>query len=216
MNVLIIEDHPLTANAYQKILSESNNKKINIVNARDCKQAYYALCRAKETGQSFELAVIDYSIPAYREKNLFSGADVAVLIKKCCTECKLLMITAHYETLIIYDLVRKINPLGLATKNDLTVDNLYNIFNDILGSKMYRSPHIKACVQWVWDNNLTLDTHNREILYYLGKGYRIKDLEAVISLSSSAIQNRILKLKKVFGVKDERELIRKLKDENFL
>lgn len=216
MNVLIIEDHPLTAAAYGNILKEAKSAEINITTASNCQQAYNALCNAKTNGALFELAIIDYSIPSYREKNLFSGADVALLVKKCCADCKLIIITAHYEILIIYDLIRKVNPLGLATKNDLTSDNLFSLFDDILESKPYRSPHIKTCVQYVWDKNLTLDTHNREILHYLGKGYRIKDLENIISLSAGAIQNRILKLKKAFKAKDERELLRKLHDEKFL
>ncbi len=216
MNILIVEDHPLTAAAYCDILAAAQSENLNIVNAIDCKQAYNALCELRKSEDSFQLAVIDYSIPACPEKKLFSGADVALLVQKCCADCKLFIITAHCEVLVIYDLIRRINPLGIATKNELTSENLNVIFEDVLDNKLYRSPHVKLCVEMIWERNITMDAYNREIINYLGKGYRIKDLENVVNLSAGAIQNRILKLKKVFNAKDERELLKKLYDDGFL
>lgn len=216
MNVLIIEDHPFTATAYSNILYEDNTKNTIIVKALDCKQGYDAIVSARENAQHFDLAIIDYNLPSYREKNIFSGADLALLIRKNFESCKLIIITSHNEILIVYDLVRKINPDGLAIKSDINVDNLHDLFNDVINGKLYRSPQIKACVQEIWAKDFILDDYNRKILQYLAKGYRIKDLEKVVTLSSSAIHSRIIKLKKAFDAKDERDLIRKIFDEHYL
>jgi DNA-binding NarL/FixJ family response regulator len=216
MNVLIVEDHPLTAAVYSYILHEDKSKHWDITIALDCKQAYDAITGAKQSNHPFELAVIDYSLPSYIDKSLFSGADVARLIQKNFEDCKLIIITSHIEILTIYDLVRKINPHGLATKSDINTDNLPGIFYDIMEGKLFKSPQIKACIKEVWTKDFIFDDYNRKILQYLAKGYRAKELEEVINLSGSAIQNRISKLKKAFNAKDERELLRKVFEEKYL
>ncbi|MES2485799.1 MAG: DNA-binding response regulator [Bacteroidota bacterium] len=216
MNVLIVEDHPLTAAVYCNILHDDKNTEWHTVIGLDCKQGYDAIITAKGNNKPFDLAIIDYSLPSYPDKKLFSGVDVALLIKKNFPDCKLLMITSHIEILIIYDLIRKINPHGLVTKNDINTDNLYDIINDVLQGKLFKSPQIKACIKEVWTKDFIFDDYNRKILHYLSKGYRAKELEEVINLSGSAIQNRISKLKKAFNAKDDRELLRKVFEEKYL
>lgn len=216
MNILIVDDHPLTTLVYSNILLQHKNLKADIVKAYNCNQAYQAVVKAKDTGKPLNLAIIDYNLPAYQEENLFSGADIALLIKKNFEDCKVIIITSHSEILIIYDLIRRVNPHGLASKSDITTDNLYDVVKAVLNGKIYKSPQINTCVEEIWTKDLIFDDYNRKILRYLAKGYRIKDLEGVIMLSNSAIQKRIIKLKKAFEAEDERELLKKVFEQKFL
>lgn len=52
------------------------------------------------------------------------------------------------------------------------------------------------------------DDINRQILMYLSKGYKIKDLEKIISLSISPIQRRIAQMKDAFDVKEDSSLVK--------
>lgn len=216
MNFLIIEDHPLTTAVYSSILLEDKALNTHIVMAYDCKQAYHSIMKARHDDKPFDLAIIDYNLPPYHEENLLSGADLALLIKKNFENCKIIIITSHSKILIIYDLIRRINPQGLASKSDISTDNLIDIIKEVLNGKLYKSPQINACVEEIWTKDLIFDDYNRKILRYLAKGYKIKDLEEVIMLSKSAINKRIIKLKKTFNAEDEKELLRKVFEQNFL
>lgn len=218
MNILLIDDHPLTVSVYATIISEEKNffKNVRITIAHDCNEAFEVIVNAANSNNAFDLAVIDYNLPPYKEEKILSGADLAVLVAKKFPKCKTAIITSHSEVLIIYDLVRRINPQGLISKNDINADNLCEILKEIMKGASYKSPQIKACIQEVWTKDLIFDDYNRKILLYLSKGYRIKDLEAIIMLSGSAIQKRVVKLKKVFEAHDERELLKKIFEQGFL
>ncbi|PZR14350.1 MAG: hypothetical protein DI539_18950 [Flavobacterium psychrophilum] len=217
MNILLIDDHPLTVSVYSTIISESRlYKNVKITVAHNCSEAFEVILKAAQSKNNFDLAVIDYNLPPYREEKIFSGADLAILVSKNFPKCKIGMITSHSEVLIIYDLLRRVNPHGLISKNDLNADNLNEVIREILSGGSYKSPQIKACIKEVWTRDLIFDDYNRKILLYLSKGYRIKELEEVILLSGSAIQKRLLKLKRIFQAQDERELLKKIFEQGFL
>jgi hypothetical protein len=51
---------------------------------------------------------------------------------------------------------------------------------------------------------------------YLSKGYKIKDLEKIVSLSISPIQRRIAQMKEVFDVKEDSSLVKEAFKQGFL
>jgi hypothetical protein len=55
-----------------------------------------------------------------------------------------------------------------------------------------------------------------QIILYLKKGYKIKDLHTQIPLSTSAISKRIAKIKENFAVNDENELLKALIFDKFI
>lgn len=218
MNILLIDDHPLTVSVYATIILEEKKffKNARITIAHNCNEAFDIIMKASNANNAFDLAIIDYNLPPYKEENILSGADLTILTAKKFPKCKIGMITSHSEVLIIYDLLRKINPHGLISKNDINAENLCEVIKEIMAGGSYKSPQIKACVQEVWTKDLIFDDYNRKILLYLSKGYRIKDLENIIMLSGSAIQKRVVKLKRVFEAQDERELLKKIFEQGFL
>jgi DNA-binding NarL/FixJ family response regulator len=218
MNILLVDDHPLTVSVYATIISEEKNffKNARITIAHDCNEAFEVILNATNKNEAFDLAIIDYNLPPYKEEKILSGADLAILVAKNFPKCKTAIITSHYEILIIYDLLRRVNPQGLISKNDINTDNLCDMIKEIMNGASYKSPQIQACIKEVWTKDLIFDDYNRKILLYLSKGYRIKELERVIMLSGSAIQKRIVKLKKVFKAQDERELLKKIFEQGFL
>jgi DNA-binding NarL/FixJ family response regulator len=61
-----------------------------------------------------------------------------------------------------------------------------------------------------------IDDSNREILMYLSKGNKIKDIERSTSLSMSTIQRRIAHMKDAFNVAEDSTLVKEAILQGFL
>jgi len=216
MNVLIIDDHPLIIDAYKSALTNIYAKKINFKICHNCEEAYVALETINNTSNSYDLAIIDFNLPPYKPAGLFTGADVALYLKKKNPNSKIIIITAHTEVIIIYDIYKKVNPEGLIIKNEITPLNLPEIIHSIINGEVYQSPHIKNSVKEIWKKELMVEDYNRLILFYLSKGYKIKDLEEVVPLAGSTIQRRIINMKKAFNVSDDSSLVKDAIEQNFI
>ena len=82
INVLIVDDHPFIIEAYKNAIKGYNSKgayEFIITQAKDCKTGYEAITEAAEP---FGIAFFDLSMPTYEEKGIFSGEDLAKLIKQ--------------------------------------------------------------------------------------------------------------------------------------
>lgn len=61
-----------------------------------------------------------------------------------------------------------------------------------------------------------VEDYNCQILFYLSKGLKIKELEEVICLASSAIQKRITRMKKAFDFADDTGLVKEAIKQGFI
>ncbi|HEU4790689.1 MAG TPA: response regulator [Flavobacterium sp.] len=218
MNVLVVDDHPMTVEGYINALSKGAfglNSPI-FSKAHNCEEAYLSLLRSSAAEESFDVALIDKGLPGYEEKSIFSGIDLARLIRELMPNCKIVMITAHTEVIIIYEIYQKVRPDGLIIKNDITPDKLQLALLEIMKGKPYQSSMVKNCITEIWKKELMVEDYNRQILLYLSKGFKIKELEGVVCLTTSAIQKRIIKMKKVFEAKDDSSLVKEAIKQGFI
>src|SRR5690606_26600802 len=139
ITILIVDDHPFIIEAYKNAIKgyNSSNLEFTIIQANDCKTGYEHIMNP-EAG-AFDIAFFDISMPPYEEKNIFSGEDLAKLIKVQMPQCKVILLTMHTELLKISTIVKMINPNGLIIKNDLTFDELLIAFDRILKGENYYS-----------------------------------------------------------------------------
>jgi len=210
MNILVVDDHPLTVDGYISSLQKEKYFKDVMIfyKSHNCKEAFQITSKLKASNTEFDLVFLDLGLPSYPEALLYDGISVALLIRKEMSNCKIIMITAHTEILKVYDINKRIRPDGLVTKNDLTPDNIVSITKSVLDGYSYQSPTVKDCISEIWKKELMVEDYNRQILLYLSKGFKAKDLDKVINISSSAIQKRIIKMKKAFEVNDDSGLIK--------
>ena len=131
-------------------------------------------------------------------------------------DCKIIMVTAHSEVIIIYNNNKKVNPDGLINKNDISPDNLQLIVAEVIQVNIYHSPIIKNCINEIWKKELMFDDFNRQILSYLSKGFKVKELEDVVYLSTSTIQKRIIRMKTAFEVHDDSGLVKEAIKQGFI
>lgn len=218
MNILLVDDHPMTVEGYMAALLQVNfnNKKAVFTKSHNCKEGYDTILKCSKNSTPFDLVIMDQGLPSYPEQSIASGSDLALLLRKYMPECKIIMVTAHSEVIIIYDIVKNVRPDGLINKNDISPDNLQLIVTEVMQGNEYHSPIIKSCINEIWKKELMFDDFNRQILSYLSKGFKVKELEQVVHLSTSAIQKRVIRMKNTFDVTDDSGLVKEAIKQGFI
>lgn len=200
MNILIVDDHPFIIQAYKNALDKYSQQGyvFDVTQANNCKSGYESIVSGKKI---FDVAFFDISMPEYAEKEIYSGEDLATLIKSEIPTCKVILLTMHTELLKINNIIKNINPNGLIIKNDLTFDELIFAFDKILNEESYFSQTVIKLVGQAQYNNIELDAFDKQILFHLSKGVKTKDLPQYIPLSLSAIEKRKLNIREILEVK---------------
>jgi DNA-binding NarL/FixJ family response regulator len=200
INILIVDDHPFIIQAYRNALDKYGQQghEFVVTQANNCKTGYESITEATTP---FDVAFFDISMPEYAEKGIYSGEDLAALMKTEMPDCKIILLTMHTELLKINNIIKSINPSGLIIKNDLTFDELIFAFDKIINDESYYSQTVIKLVGQAQYNNIELDAFDKQILFHLSKGVKTKDLPQYIPLSLSAIEKRKLNIREILEVK---------------
>jgi DNA-binding NarL/FixJ family response regulator len=196
LNVLIVDDHPMTVDGYINVLSEENFEgyQLNFTRAIDCEEAYKLITHPNNR---FDLAYLDLSLPAYPEEKIFSGLDLGLVLRKTMPECILIILTMHSEATLVDRLVKEINPQGILCKSDIDIDEFVNAFRIIYNGQIYYSHKIeKSLKNKVWDN-YNFDHYDRQIMLRLAEGISTKNIPSYVPLSLNVIEKRIAHAKEV-------------------
>ncbi len=204
IHILIVDDHPFIIQAYRNALDKYSQQGYEFVvtQANNCKTGYESIIESKTP---FDVAFFDISMPEYAEKGIYSGEDLAALIKIEMPNCKIILLTMHTELLKINNIIKNINPSGLVIKNDLTFDELIFAFNKIINNESYYSQTVIKLVGQAQYNNIELDAFDKQILFHLSKGVKTKDLPQYVPLSISAIEKRKLNISQILEVNGEND-----------
>ena len=200
MKILIVDDHPFIIQAYKNALEKYSQQgyEFEVIQANNCKSGYENIVESKTP---FNVAFFDISMPEYAEKGIYSGEDLAVLMKSEMPSCKVILLTMHDELLKINNIIKNINPNGLIIKNDLTFDELIFAFDKIINNESYYSQTVIKLVGQAKYNDIELDAFDKQILFHLSKGVKTKDLPEYIPLSLSAIEKRKLNIREILEVR---------------
>lgn len=218
INILIVDDHPFIIEAYKNAINKyaGDTLEFAVTQAGDCKSGYEYI--AGHNKRKFDIAFFDISMPEYAEKGIYSGEDLAMLMRTELPDCKIILLTMHSELLKINNIIKTINPNGLIIKNDLTFDELLLAFDKIINNESYYSQTVIQLVGQTHYDSIELDIFDKQILYHLSKGIKTKDLPQYVTLSLSAIEKRKLGIKEVLGVQggSDIDLIREAKNKGIL
>ncbi len=217
-NIIIVDDHPFIIEAYKNALKSysANDFEYTTTQANNCKSAYEIITNPEQ--KPFDIAFFDISMPAYEEKGMMSGEDLAKLIRKTMPDCKIILLTMHTELIKINTIIKEINPNGLIIKNDLTFDELLLAFDKILKGDNYYSQTVVKFVSQSHYDNVNVDEFDKQILFHLSKGIKTKDIPKYVPLSLSAVEKRKLNLKDLLSIKEgnDIDLIREAKNKGIL
>jgi DNA-binding NarL/FixJ family response regulator len=214
VNILIVEDHPMISEAYVELIRLIIKKtKIVFLKASNCSTSLSIINQSKKTNIPIDIALVDIRIPEYREKNLFSGTDIAMILRELYPNCKILMLTMHTEALILFNVFKKINPEGFISKNDVDFKLFSDAFSRILLSENFYSPSIKNILQKKIKETFKWDEYDTQIIILLDKGILTKDMPNYINLSLSSIEKRkaIIKYQLLDKKSSDKELLERCK-----
>jgi DNA-binding NarL/FixJ family response regulator len=218
MNIVIVDDHPFIIEGYKNAINNygGSGYEFSITQANDCKSAYDIITDPATV--PFDIAFFDISMPAYEEKGIHSGEDLAMLIQNVMPACKVILLTMHTELLKINSILKNINPNGLIIKNDLTFDELLIAFDKILKNDNYYSQTVVKLISQSQNDSFDIDPFDKQILYHLSKGIKTKDIPSYVPLSLSAVEKRKLNLKEMLDVKgsSDVELITEAKNKGLI
>lgn len=138
IQLLMVDDHPFILQAYKNTLNGFKKDEYEIVctDANSGQTGYDAI---ENSTFDFDVAFFDISIPAYPEKNIESGVDLAVLLRNKMPNCKIFLLTMHTEKLKFKYFFDTVKPQGLVVKNDLTFEELLYALEKVLNGGTYLS-----------------------------------------------------------------------------
>lgn len=196
INILVVDDHPLTADAYINLIT-LNNKDVDFKfdKASDCESAYRFITKCEKDSFKIDLAIIDIGLPPYKKGNINSGSDLAKLLREKISSCKIIILTMHHEAFILNDIFKSIKPEGFLSKNDIDFITFPSIFSSILNNNLYISKTIYEALVALFKRNVNWDEYDSQIMLLLEKGIKTKELPKYINLSLSTIEKRKANIK---------------------
>lgn len=214
-NILIVDDHPFIIQGYKNAITRYNPNEYDFVisEAKDCESAYSLITNTDSL--VFDIAFLDISMPAYEEKELYSGEDLAKLILQYMPNCKIIMLTMFTEFLKLKTLINNVNPRGLVIKNDLTFDELLIAFDKVISNQLYYSKSILEMLG-SHDNSIEIDLFDKQILFHLSKGTKLQDIPQFVPISLNAIESRKANLKNLLEVVEDSDLVKAAKNKGLI
>ena len=218
MKILIADDHQYMINSLKTIVNYAfeDVKTIHFVEAQDCKTAIFEINAFSAANESFDLAILDFSMPAYMEKNILNGGDVCLFLREKMPSCKTLIFTAHLEDLILLDIDQKVKPDALIIKSDVKPEELITICSEVIKGKKYSSPTVIEKKDKMWVEEIFTKESNRKIVELLSKGYKIKEIASELLLTEVAIQKRLAKIKQGLNITDDSSILREVKRRGYV
>jgi DNA-binding NarL/FixJ family response regulator len=215
LNILIVDDHPMTVDSYSNLLSDNQFQKNipNFIKSYNCQDAYNQIFLNLKQNTNIDLALLDISLPPYKEFNIENGIDLASLLRKKFTNCKIVLLTMHSEPLTVDKIIKEINPEGFVSKSDINFELFPIICKKIMDGELYRSPTILESQRELFKKNINWDKHDSQILILISQGVKTVNLPDYIPLSMSAIEKRKANIKEqlLMGKGSDRDLIDKAK-----
>ena len=169
-------------------------------------------------GIPFDLVLLDINIPSSTDQKFICGEDLGIEFKKFFPQIKIIVFTAHSSNYRLNSILKSLNPEGFLIKSDIDFVKLLDALNSVLTDLPYYSKAILQLMRRHMANEFTLDKIDRQLLYQLSKGAKMKHLTDIIPLSTSALELRKRNLKELFEVEhgDDRSLLIKAEEHGFL
>ncbi|MCK5677007.1 MAG: response regulator transcription factor [Flavobacteriaceae bacterium] len=220
-NVLIIDDHPLISEAYKSALLHvsSNDKliefKIDIANNCD-----FGFEKIKEVtpNKKLDIVFLDIKLPPSKDGKILSGEDLGIKINQLLLDTKIIISTTFNDNYRIHNILENINPDGFLIKNDLTPNELVVAIKAVIYDPPYYSKTVIKLLRKQVSRGLIIDKIDRQLLYQLSIGTKMKDLPDILPLSIAGIEKRKRHLKEIFEVEKQgdKDLILKAKEKGFI
>lgn len=219
VNIVFIEDHPIIINSYVEILELVLQKKINKYVCTEAKEIVRFVHDLKSEIR-LDFAIIDYNLPPHMKYNIKNGRDAALFIKKHFPETKIVMITSHDESFLMYELVKdpQIHFDAIFHKSEVEFEHLEKLVSLKDKTDYYLSPTIKEAYQRILDNKIYMSKRNRDIVRCIAQGFDNNEISQRLDVCKSTLYKRKTIIKIDLYGKDinDGELIRLSRSEGYI
>lgn len=220
-NVLIIDDHPLISEAYKSAFSQVTKKDENttfkISVADNCDDANDRIIEASKE-KTIDIVFLDMKLPPSEKKGILSGEDLGIKIKKLLPDTKVIVSTTYNDNYRIHSIFKSINPEGFLIKNDISPQELVSSIETVIKDPPYYSQTVIKLLRKEVANEFILDKIDRQLLYELSIGTKMKDLPKILPLSIAGVEKRKRILREMFDVnkKGDKELVKIAREKGFI
>jgi len=200
-SILIVEDHQLSCQGFELIVEQAGCKgaipKVRIEQAHSLKKANQLLF---EEAIHFDIVFLDICMPAYPEKNLYSGEDLGRLIVEKQLKTKILVMTSLTDKLRLEEILHTVKPHGFLIKGEVDEYHLITAIEHLLLDEYYYSPTIQRILQNPSEEAAHVDEEEKQFLHLLSKGVRNIEIMDFLPWSLSKVEKRKRSLHKKLGV----------------
>lgn len=220
LDVLIIDDHPIIADAYksafQKVTADTKQKfRIKIVNSID---ATIEKIEDEEVELKIDLVFLDIKLPKSKDGQFLSGEDLGIYLREQYPKAKIIVSTTYNDNYRVNNILKSINPDGFLIKNDINPDDLVIAIAQVVSGTPYYSTTVLKLLRTYITNDFFLDKIDRQLLYELSIGTKMIDLPTIIPMSIGGIERRKRQLKERFDIVKETDkvLVQLAKEKGFI
>jgi DNA-binding NarL/FixJ family response regulator len=219
--VLIVDDHPIICNSYKDAVKEVNEEfedlYIQVDIALDCDSARDRI-RNSWVEKGYDLVFLDIRLPASKDRKLLSGEDLGELIRDEQPQAKIIVATTFNDNFRVQNIFRSLNPEGFLIKNDLDIQEFIMAISHVMQGKPYYSSTVSSLFRKQMTHTINVDKIDRQMLYELSMGTRMKEMPKVVPLSMAGIEKRKRILKQKLDVEDQgdKALITKAREMGFI
>lgn len=208
INVFIIENEPLILDAFKNALEYLSKSTYNF-KTKTVKSYNDALTVINETGNrvAFDIVILNINIPLINNENPIFAEDLGLKIKKLYPKSKFITFSSHCDNYRINTILKTLNPEGFFIKSDVDSEELKKVVHLVLSEDTYYSRVVLRFIRKHIFNDIVLDKIDRELLYFLSKGIKTKDLSKHVYLSDGGIQRRKRRLKELFEIDNGNDMM---------
>ena len=201
ISVLIIDDHPIIASAYESALesfvTQNATYNFKITSVYNLDEAQLLLDNPNFV-ENIDLVFLDMRLPASSDGSLVSGEDLGNQIKTKQPGARIIVSTTFNDNYRLHNILQSINPEGCLVKNEINHKELLSAVENVLAGSPYYSKTVLNLLRKQVGSDIYLDEVDRKMLYELSIGSKLKDLTDLLPLSVAGIEKRRRNLKKIF------------------
>ncbi len=177
-----------------------------------------ALLTSAKVPRHYDLVLLDIGLPPSLNGAILSGEDLGIEIKKLMPKCKTIISTSYSDAYRLHGILNSVNPDGLLVKSDVTFKEIVSAINKVLLEPPYYSQTILDLLRKQISTDYALDKIDRQLLYELSIGTKMKELPSILPMSLTTIEKRKYFFKEIFNVqkKSDRDLVLVAKEKGFI
>jgi len=221
INVLIAEDEPiiidLLKNIFKQLSNSNRDWNFKLHTTQNCDAAIKKIDEAI-MGKPFDLALLDINLPPSKQRNISSGEDLGLELRRYFPKVKIIIYTSNNDNYRLNNILKSINPDGFLIKSDIDYKGFVKAITRVIINPPYYSPSILCLIRQHITDDFFLDSIDRTLLHEISKGTKTKDLINFVNLSKSGVELRKRRLKEIFNIaeKGNKKLIQIAKEKGYV